>query len=70
MPAYNWVYGGVQLPWEWDDQYKLRNTVYVAYLAGPLYFLKLVGLDFPYLVRIQPYLTHWPLVLMNDFIIW
>ena len=38
--AYNWVYGGVQLPWEWHEEYRLRNTVYPAYLALPLYFLK------------------------------
>ena len=35
-PAYNMVYGGVHLPWEWDAKYKLRSTLYPAYLAVPL----------------------------------
>jgi hypothetical protein len=68
--AYNWVYGGVNLPWEWDYQFKLRNTIYPAYLAAPLYLLKQTGLDFPWLVRVQPYLTHFPLVILNDYFIW
>jgi len=68
--AYNWVYGGVMLPWEWDDQFRLRNALYPAYLAGPLYVLKQLGLDTPWLVRVQPYLTHCPLVILNDYFIW
>ena len=43
--AYNWVFGGVYLPWEWSPEYQLRNAVYPAYLAGPLYVLKELGLD-------------------------
>jgi len=70
MPAYNLVYGGVTLPWEWHDMYRLRNTLYPYYLAGPLYFMKLVGLDFALLVRLQPYLTHYPLVIMHDYFYW
>ena len=50
--AYNWVYGGVMLPWEWDDQFRLRNAIYPAYLAGPLYLLKMAGLDSPWIVRV------------------
>jgi len=50
--AYNWVYGGVSLPWEWHDSYQLRNALYPAFLAGPLYVLKLTGLDYPSVVRI------------------
>jgi GPI mannosyltransferase 3 len=69
--AYNWVYGGVDLPWEWDDAFKLRNAIYPAYLAAPLYLLKCTGLDqWGWLVRLQPYLTHCPLVILNDLFIW
>lgn len=68
--AYNWVYGGVLLPWEWDQQFQLRNAIYPAYLAAPLYLLKVTGLDSPWLVRVQPYLTHCPLVILNDYFIW
>jgi len=42
MPSYNIVYGGVTLPWEWDDMYRLRNTLYPFYLAAPLYLLKML----------------------------
>ena len=52
--AYNMVYGGVQLTWEWDDSYKIRSTIYPAYLAVPLYLLKLLGIDNGYMVRICP----------------
>jgi Alg9-like mannosyltransferase family len=38
--AYNLVYGGVDLPWEWSNAYRLRNTVYPYYLAAPLWALK------------------------------
>jgi hypothetical protein len=38
--AYNLVYGGVNLPWEWHTEYRLRNTLYPYYLATPLYLLK------------------------------
>jgi len=70
MPAYNIVYGGVVLPWEWNDIYRLRNTVYPFYLAGPLYLLKMLNLDFATIVRVQPYLTHYPLVVLHDYFYW
>ena len=38
--AYDWVYGGVSLSWEFHDLYKLRNVLYPAYFAAPLYLLK------------------------------
>ena len=36
QPAYEFVYGGVDLSWEWSDEYKLRNAVYPIFLALPL----------------------------------
>ena len=39
-PAYNMLYGGVELPWEWQNEYRLRSAIYPTYLAVPLYFLK------------------------------
>jgi hypothetical protein len=39
-PAYNMVYGGVELPWEWSPEYRLRSTIYPSYLAVPLWILK------------------------------
>ena len=53
-PAYNMVYGGVRLTWEWDHNYRLRSTIYPSYLAIPLAFLKYAGLDTAYAVRACP----------------
>lgn len=39
-PAYNMIYGGVELPWEWRSEYKLRSALYPSYLAIPLWCLK------------------------------
>ena len=68
--AYNWVYGGVSLPWEFHDLYKLRNVLYPAYLAAPLYLMKLAQLDTNLVVRLLPYLSQFPLVILNDLFIW
>ena len=53
-PAYNMVYGGVQLPWEWIGSYKLRSAIYPTYLAIPLAALKYLGLDYAYAVKLCP----------------
>jgi phosphatidylinositol glycan class B len=68
--AYNIVYGGVDLPWEWHDEYKLRNTVYPYYLAFPLWILKITGLDYNAAVRSCPYLAHCFLVCISDWYLW
>lgn len=68
--AYHWVYGGVYLPWEWSPEYQLRNAVYPAYLAGPLYLLKMAGLDSRWAVLVQPYLSHAVLVIIGDLFLW
>ena len=44
--------------------------MYPAYLAGPLYVLKLVGLDTRWVVLVQPYVTHCLLVLLGDLFLW
>ena len=64
------MYGGVALPWEWHDEYRLRNTIYPAYLAIPLYVLKQLGLDTKWVVLVQPYLSHSLLVIIGDIAIW
>lgn len=70
MPSYNIVYGGVTLPWEWEDMYRLRNTLYPFYLSAPLKLLKMLELDTAEAVRMTPYLAHYPLVLMHDYLFW
>ena len=58
------------LPWEWSPEYQLRNAVYPAYLAAPLYLLKAFKVDYQMVVLLQPYLTHCILVLIGDLAIW
>ena len=45
----------------------LRNTIYPAYLALPLYFLKVFGLDSNMVVLLQPYISQAVLVLVGDY---
>ena len=53
--AYDFVFGGVDLPWEWRDPYRLRNALYPIYLSWPLWILKYTRMDYQYLVLISPY---------------
>jgi phosphatidylinositol glycan class B len=69
-PAYNMVYGNVFLPWEWDDFYRLRSVIYPAYLAVPLYILKVTGLDTAVAVRACPQMAHAVLVILFDRMFW
>jgi hypothetical protein len=64
------VYGGVSLTWEWDSSYRLRSTIYPAYLAIPLYLLKKLGLDSNYAVRACPQVAHILLVMICDHYWW
>ena len=68
--AYNMVYGGVDLPWEWQDEYRLRNTLYPFYLSIPLWLLKWARLDYRFLVVASPYIAHWPLMVVSDHYLW
>lgn len=65
--AYNIVYGGVELPWEWRSKYRIRNVLYPMYLSIPLWILKFLRLDTYYMVRLSPYLAHLVLVLLGDY---
>lgn len=65
--AYDIVYGGVQLPWEWQSQFRLRNVLYPYYLSIPLWIIKLLNIDKYYIVRVSPYLAHSVLVILSDY---
>jgi phosphatidylinositol glycan class B len=65
--AYDLVFGGVELPWEWRPKYRIRNVVYPLFLSIPLWILKFLRLDFYLLVRVAPYLMHLPLVVLGDY---
>jgi GPI mannosyltransferase 3 len=58
------------LPWEWRDYYRLRSIIYPSYLSLPLWFLKIFGLDYGYLVRISPNFAHILLVIISDSYLW
>jgi|LauGreDrversion4_2_1035121.scaffolds.fasta_scaffold247168_1 hypothetical protein len=64
------VYGSVDKTWEWYDEYRLRSTLFPAYLSVPLATLKFLGLDFPMAVRLCPQMAHIFLVIISDRILW
>ena len=68
--AYNWVYGGVSLPWEFKSEYQLRNVLYPCYLAAPMYLAKILRIDSSTMVYFLPYLSQLILAIINDFFIW
>ena len=74
--AYRAVYGDaangfdIDLPWEYHDSYRLRNTIYPLFHAVPLYMLKLSGLDSNLAVRMCPYILHSALVIIGDVYLW
>ena len=68
--AYDIVFGGVDLPWEWKDPYRLRNALWPMYLSWPLWILKYTRMDYPKLVLMSPYLAHFPLMVLSDYFFW
>lgn len=60
----------MDLPWEWRDPYRIRNALYPIYLSWPLALLKFLQLDYPYLVRISPYIAQFPLTVLSDYYLW
>jgi len=72
-PAYKLVYGDVQdvqLPWEYSDEFRLRNSIYPIYLSLPLHLVRFLGIDTNFVVRCVPYLAHLPIVLITDLYMW
>jgi len=68
--AYDMVYGGVDLPWEWRYPYRIRNALYPIYLSWPLRILKYFRIDFQPLVLASPYIAHFPLLIASDLSLW
>lgn len=68
--AYDFVFGGVELPWEWKDPYRLRNALYPIYLSWPLWILKYTRMDYQPFVLASPYIAHYPLMLLSDYFFW
>jgi hypothetical protein len=61
------VYGGVNVAWEWQPKYRIRNVLYPYFLAIPLWIMKILGIDSLYMVRAAPYLAHSTLVIIADY---
>ena len=68
--AYDIVYGGVELPWEWSPHYRMRSTVYAYFLGFFLWVIKHLGIDFFIVVKLYPYLVQMLLVLVSDHYLW
>ena len=69
-PAYHMVYGDVNLPWEWDPEYKLRSAIYPIYLAIPMKILQILRLDYGFVIRKCSHLSHFLLVILCDRALW
>ena len=56
--AYKTVYEDTRdnwwLPWEWHEEWKLRNCIYPMYLTLPLHLAKFLALDTNWAVRVIP----------------
>jgi len=68
--AYDFIFGGVDLPWEWRDPYRIRNALYPIYLSWPLALMKHFQCDYQYLVLLSPYIAHFPLMALSDWYLW
>lgn len=53
--------------WEWLPQYKLRNTLYPAYLSLPLHLARALGVDSNCVVRCAPVVMNTLLIVLGDF---
>ena len=76
--AYDLVYGRknpfsstasveMVLSWEWNTYYALRSHIYPFYLALPAYALKMLYLDYNFLVVNSMYLMHCILWVLGDY---
>lgn len=66
--AYNMLYGGVKLPWEWEPNNRIRSHLYPFYLSIPLRILKFFGLDSYYFLTVNSYyFAHFLLVILGDY---
>jgi hypothetical protein len=55
--AYHMVYGGVNVPWEWNASFRIRSYLYPMYLALPLRIMDFLSIDNAFTVRAGYYLA-------------
>ena len=74
--AYREVYGDpingydIDLPWEFHNDYRLRNAIYPLFHVGPMWLLKIFGLDTNWAIRVCPYVVHSCFVIIGDTYLW
>ena len=56
--SYDMVYGGGNLPWEWNKEYKLRPVLYPLIFATIFKILNILSLDFRFLILYSPNIIH------------
>ena len=58
LVSYDMVYHGGNLPWEWNDEFRLRPVLYPFIFAVFFKILNLLYLDFRFLIIYSPNLIH------------
>ena len=56
--SYDMVYGGRNLSWEWNKEYKLRPVLYPLIFATIFKILNILSLDFRFLILYSPNIIH------------
>lgn len=64
--AYNMVYGGGRLTWEWYPEYTLRPVLHPSIYAAFFWILKTTRLDFTFLIIYGPNFLHVLLWIAGD----
>ena len=54
------------LPWEWRPEHALRTVIFPAFIAMPLYVVKLLHIDYNFVVVYLPYVYHCVFILLMD----
>ncbi|CAI2361355.1 unnamed protein product [Moneuplotes crassus] len=67
LVSYDMVYGGGNLPWEWNDEFRLRPVLYPSIFAVVFKILNILYLDFRFLIIYSPNLIHVFFWQISDF---
>ncbi|CAI2364433.1 unnamed protein product [Moneuplotes crassus] len=65
--AYDMVYGGGNLTWEWDPNYALRPILHPLIYAAAFKLLNSLGLDYSVMIIYVPNIIHISLWLIGDY---
>ena len=65
--AYDMVYGGCHLPWEWNHDQRIRSVLYPFYLSLPIRLLQALGIDYYWTIRDGYQVAQFFLVMLGDY---